>query len=126
MSNPVNFQRRALLRGASAASLAIGSGAAPAAIAATKADPWDRASQIAARFKRPLAFRKQDFVITAYGAKPCQTTQVDGLVGHQKPGKVTTPAAGSADCYAAIRDAIAACHKAGGGRVLIPAGNWLV
>ena len=126
MSNPVNFQRRALLRGASAASLAIGSGAAPAAIAAAKADPWDRAKQIAARFKRPLTFRKQDFVITSYGAKPCETTRIDGLVGHQTPGKVTTPAAGAPDCYAAIRDAIAACHKAGGGRVVIPAGNWLV
>src|SRR5262245_20394823 len=32
---------------------------------------------------------------------------------------------GTADCTAAIASAIAACHAAGGGRVLVPAGSWL-
>src|SRR5215216_2872078 len=48
-------------------------------------------------------FPRRDFVITAFGAKP----------------------GGQADNTEAIRKAIAACHKAGGGRVVIPAGEWL-
>ena len=35
-----------------------------------------------------------------------------------------TPALPSHDCHGAIAAAIAACNQAGGGRVLIPAGNW--
>ncbi|MGH7621968.1 MAG: glycoside hydrolase family 28 protein, partial [Gemmatimonadaceae bacterium] len=34
-------------------------------------------------------------------------------------------AGGTADCSAAIRDAIGACHQAGGGRVVVPAGRFL-
>ena len=124
MTQPVNFQRRALLRAAAAAAVALGS--ASTAIAAASTDPWDKATKIAARFKRPLVFRKQDFPITKFGAAPCDTREIDGYLGHHAEGKVRTPAEGAPDCYAAIRDAIAACHKAGGGRVLIPAGNWLV
>ena len=123
MTNPVNFQRRALMRAASAAGLALGAGAP--ALAAAKADPWRKAQEIADKFKCPLVFRKEDFVITAHGAQACKAVEIDGLVGHHTPGKVSTPAPGSHDCYAAIRDAIAACNKAGGGRVVIPAGNWL-
>ena len=35
-----------------------------------------------------------------------------------------TPAPGSTDCYPGFAAAIAACHQAGGGRVVIPAGDW--
>lgn len=48
-------------------------------------------------------FPKRDFVITAYGAKP----------------------GGEFKNTEAIRKAIEACHKAGGGRVVVPAGVWL-
>src|SRR5215213_8967888 len=48
-------------------------------------------------------FPKRDFVITDFGAKP----------------------GGEADNTEAIRRAVAACHKAGGGRVVVPAGHWL-
>ncbi|MBW8901912.1 MAG: glycoside hydrolase family 28 protein, partial [Massilia sp.] len=41
-------------------------------------------------------------------------------------GLVATPAPGAYDCYMAIATAIAECSRAGGGRVVIPAGNWLV
>ena len=33
---------------------------------------------------------------------------------------------GQTDCRPAISQAIAACHEAGGGRVVVPAGEWLV
>lgn len=127
----IDTRRRALLRGAGAASLALGGGALslPAAADAMAhdrpSDPWRQAEAIAGRFKTPLVFRKQDFPITAHGAKPCKVITVKGFVGHHEPGMVSTPAPGAHDCYPAIAAAIAACARAGGGRVLIPAGAWL-
>lgn len=53
-----------------------------------------------ARIKAPT-FPDRDFVITAFGARP------------------------GADCTDAIHAAIEACHQAGGGRVVVPAGEWL-
>jgi unsaturated rhamnogalacturonyl hydrolase len=53
-----------------------------------------------ARIKAPT-FPDRAFAITDYGAKP------------------------GADCTDAIQAAIAACNKAGGGRVVVPAGEWL-
>ncbi|HKD04429.1 MAG TPA: glycoside hydrolase family 28 protein [Bryobacteraceae bacterium] len=52
---------------------------------------------------KPPTFPKRDFDITKYGA-------VNG---------------GEKDCTGAIRDAIAACTAAGGGRVVVPAGVFL-
>ena len=65
-------------------------------------DPWSQASQILARIKAPI-FPARDFPITKFGA-----------VGN-----------GKADCTAAFAKAIDACNKAGGGRVVIPAGEFL-
>jgi polygalacturonase len=48
-------------------------------------------------------FPSQDFVITDFGAKP----------------------GGTNDNTEAIRKTIAACHAAGGGRVVVPAGEWM-
>ena len=52
----------------------------------------------------PPTFANHDFSILYYGAK----------------------ADGTTDCLPAIKSAIAACNKAGGGRVMIPAGNFFV
>lgn len=60
---------------------------------------WDAESAILTRIHAPT-FPAQDFPITLYGAK------ADGVT----------------DCTNAIRQAIAACHAAGGGRVVVPAG----
>jgi polygalacturonase len=95
------------------------------AAAATARDPWAEADAIIARCRQPIAFLQQDFVITAYGAKPCDVAQVDGFAGYRKPGKVNAPVDGAPDSHSAIKAAINACHAAGGGRVVIPAGNWL-
>jgi polygalacturonase len=125
----MNPQRRTLLRAASvsAAGLTMGACALPrSGDSAAAGDPWARAQRIVDQFKTPIAFRKQDFVITAYGAAPCRAIMVKGYVEHHEEGQVSTPAPGSPDCYAAIAAAIAACSAAGGGRVVIPAGNWLV
>jgi len=69
-------------------------GAAPSQAAA-----WDQVPKILARIKVPT-FAKRDFDITKYGAAP-------------DPAK---------DCTEAIAKAIDACNRAGGGRVVVPAG----
>src|SRR5687768_10642310 len=70
--------------------------------AAAAADPWARVPEILKRIKPPT-FPKRDFVVTKYGAV----------------------ADGQTDSTEAFRKAIAACHKAGGGRVVVPAGTFL-
>src|SRR5687767_12323864 len=66
-------------------------------------DPWqDEYPKILARIKPPR-FPKRNFSILKYGAK----------------------AGGTVDCREAINKAIDACNKAGGGRVVIPAGEFL-
>ncbi|PWF39483.1 glycoside hydrolase family 28 protein [Massilia glaciei] len=122
---PTNPRRRALLRGTSAAGLLAASGCAQLPMAPTGAgDPWLRAQAIIDRFAVPHAFRQEDFPITAYGAKAATLASVTGKPTDETTGKMDSPAAGSHDNHGAIAAAIAACHKAGGGRVLIQAGNW--
>ncbi|ACB77543.1 glycoside hydrolase family 88 protein [Opitutus terrae] len=61
---------------------------------------WSDYEAVLARIQPPT-FPDRDFPITDFGAKP------------------------DADCTDAIRAAIDACHQAGGGRVVVPAGEWL-
>ena len=95
------FDRREFLK-----SIAIGSvGAAlfPSLAFSQAADPWTTEyPKILARIKPPK-FPKRDFSILKYGAK----------------------AGGTIDCREAINKAIEACSKAGGGRVMVPAGVFL-
>ena len=65
-------------------------------------DPWSQASQILARIKAPV-FPERDFPISKFGAV----------------------ANGKSDCTEAFAKAIDACNKAGGGRVVVPAGEFL-
>lgn len=124
---PFHPKRRALLRTVPAASLLF-SGVTAAAPVARKAvtspDPWQRANDIIARFATPLVFRKEDFDVTAYGAKPASMVQVRGQIASLVDGVLATPAPGSPDSHPAIAAAIAACHAKGGGRVVIPKGDW--
>ncbi len=117
-------QRRALLKAVSSGSLALASGAGVAALA--PGDPWVHAQAIMDRFKKPVSFRKQDFLITAYGAAPCALVKAKAWVSFIDEEMVDTPAPGATDCHPAIAQAIQACHEAGGGRVVIPKGAWLV
>ncbi|MFZ5497171.1 MAG: glycoside hydrolase family 88 protein [Verrucomicrobiota bacterium] len=61
---------------------------------------WGDYERVLARIRTPV-FPDRDFPITGFGAKP------------------------GADCTEAIKAAIAACHQAGGGRVVVPPGEWL-
>ena len=122
MNVKVNEKRRAMMKALPASSLVL-AGGAHAAIAE---DPWGRAQEIATRLSKPLKFRDQDFPITQFGAAPCKLVQVKAWVSHDDQEQIGTQAPGSKDCYPAIKAAIEAAHKAGGGRVVIPAGNWYV
>ena len=81
---------------------ALGACASAPTIADAPAVSWKTAGEILARVKAPQ-FSAHDFAITDYGAV----------------------AGGAQDCSAAIAKAIAACNAAGGGRVVVPAGDWL-
>lgn len=63
---------------------------------------WDQADEILARIHAP-EFPNREFNIVDYGA-------IEG---------------GEADCTEAFAKAIEACHDAGGGRVVVPAGTFL-
>jgi polygalacturonase len=63
---------------------------------------WKTADEIVARIRPPI-FPARDFPITDFGAT----------------------AAPASDSSTAIRKAIEACHAAGGGRVVVPAGDFL-
>ena len=119
----MNPQRRTLLKGAGAATALLTTTPLRAAM---ENDPWSRADAIRARFAKPLAFPKRDFPITAHGARPCRMVTVQAYLDSDQGVKtgVETPAPGSPDAYPAISAAIAAASKAGGGRVLVPAGHW--
>ena len=97
---PCHITRRSFLAasGLGTASLLVPGLWAPA----RAADPWARADAIVAGIKVPT-FPARDFPITRYGAA----------------------GDGRTDCTAAIAKAIAACHQAGGGRVVVPAGTFL-
>ena len=64
---------------------------------------WDNLSAIMKKIVPPT-FANRDYSILKYGAKADSKT----------------------DCLPAIKSAITACNKAGGGRVVIPAGTYLV
>jgi polygalacturonase len=103
-----HFSRRTFLRGAGGAAAAwlvpsaIASAAHPAWQAPAARQGWILAADILARIVPPK-FPARDFPITASGG-----------VGD-----------GARDATDAIRQAITACHAAGGGRVVVPRGVFL-
>jgi polygalacturonase len=68
----------------------------------SSAAAWERAADIVKNVRAPT-FPDRKFLITAYGARP------DGATMNTR----------------AISDAIGACSKSGGGRVIVPAGRFL-
>ena len=114
--------RRGFLKTATVAGLAL-SGPARA-LAAAVPDPWKAAAGIAQRLANPVKFRKADYVVTDFGAAPCKLVPVKAWVSFEDQADLPAPAPGAKDCYAAIKAAIEKCHAEGGGRVVIPKGDW--
>ncbi|MEW6342007.1 MAG: glycoside hydrolase family 28 protein [Pseudomonadota bacterium] len=73
-------------------------------------------------------FPGTDFMVTSYGAQPCAvvaaTNPYTGSSSPTSPGASQTNAAGAFDSRPAFLAAIQACNAAGGGRVVVPSGNW--
>ena len=119
--------RRGFLKTAAVTGLAL-SGPAHALAAARKAaaagDPWRQADAIANRLAHHVKFRDVDYVVTDFGAAPCKLVPVQAWVSFEDQATLQTPAPGAQDCYAAFKAAIEKCHADGGGRVVIPRGDW--
>jgi len=98
MGMALKLSRRAFLQSASLGCGTLAMSWLPRMVVAG----WDDVPAILARI-RPPVFPNRNFDITKYGA-----------VGD-----------GVKDCSEAIRAAIAACSRAGGGRVFVPAGDYL-
>ena len=123
----INTERRNFVHALSTGGLALAGGASllpSTAVAAVDGDPWLQAQAIADRLAKPVSFRKADYPITQFGAKPCQLAKVKAWISLEEQDTIDSPVAGSPDSYGAIAKAIATCHQEGGGRVVIPAGNW--
>ncbi len=87
-------------------------------------DPWQKAQDIVDRLAKPLKFRAADYRITEFGAVTCELKKVKSWISFEEQDNLSTPVASAKDIYPAIAQAIKTCHEAGGGRVIIPAGNW--
>ncbi|MDR3412539.1 MAG: glycoside hydrolase family 28 protein [Formivibrio sp.] len=74
------------------------------------------------------AFKNVDYDVVAYGAAQCtvisQTNPYVVASSPVSPGADKTHAPSSFDSRPAFLAAIVACNAAGGGRVVVPSGNW--
>lgn len=76
-----------------------------------------------------MRYRRRDYDVTAYGGRPCSVVPATSPYTNvakspSSPGSDFTPAPSAADSRPAFLAAIEACHREGGGRVVVPAGNW--
>lgn len=94
-----------------------GEGGAAARIAASLAHVSER------------LFRPRDYDVTAYGAQRCAVVPATSPYTNTakspaSPGSEHTPAPSAPDSRPAFLAAIEACHREGGGRVVVPPGHW--
>ena len=115
------MQRRNFVKLFSASSLL----ALPSINEAKNQDPWSKSNDIVQSFKKPLSFKNRDYPITDFGAKECEVKIRDIWIAFEKKVAQETPLREGFDSHSAINNAISKCHANGGGRVVIPSGNWL-
>ncbi len=120
----IDQRRRNFMQAASAGLSLAAVNPARATSVTPPPDPWEQAKAIIDRFAQPIKFRDQDFLITDHGAVSSKVVPVTAWMSFVDKATINTPAPDATDCYPAITKAIAECNKAGGGRVVIPAGNW--
>ncbi|XAH26341.1 glycoside hydrolase family 28 protein [Xylophilus sp. GW821-FHT01B05] len=75
------------------------------------------------------SFPPRDFLVTDYGAQACTVVDspnpyTNAALSPPSAGSDKTQAPGAFDARPAFLAAIQACNAAGGGRVVVPAGNW--
>src|SRR6516165_12404040 len=131
----VALTRRGFLAGAAASCTLLERSASAPSYArgpdSSTGDPWRQAELIVKRLAwlgdTPERRRRElrQLYVTSFGATQCQLVEVPLIYTSSTtsaPG--LAPAPGSPDNYAAFAAAVAACNRAGGGRVIVPAGNW--
>ena len=131
----VALTRRGFLAGAAASCTLLERSASAPSYArgpdSSTGDPWRQAELIVNRLawlgdtpeRRWRELRQ--FYVTSFGATQCQVVVVPLIyTSSTTSASGLTPALGSPDNYAAFAAAVAACNRAGGGRVIVPAGNW--
>jgi len=74
-------------------------------------------------------FRRREYDVTAFGARPCTVAATTSPYTNTakspvSPGSDFTPTPNAFDSRAAFLAAIEACHREGGGCVVVPSGNW--
>ena len=87
-------------------------------------NPWAKADAIVKRLRKPLQFKNKTYDILNFGAQTCSLRDVKGEVAHHEFGSISTPDLNAFDCRESITKAINECHQSGGGKVIIPKGNW--
>jgi polygalacturonase len=87
-------------------------------------NPWAHAQSIVDKLRKPLQFKNQTLNILNFGAAPCELRDLQGEIAHHEYGLISTPEKDSFDCRQSIIKAINECHVRGGGKVIIPKGNW--
>ncbi|MBX3432501.1 MAG: glycoside hydrolase family 28 protein [Pirellulales bacterium] len=104
---------RSLKAGTVAAGLvwAMLAGSVSPATADDPGEAWAKLDAVLASIVEP-EIPKRDFAIAEHGAQPTTSPAQDDITGP--------------DSRDAIQAAIEACHAAGGGRVVVPAGRWFV
>jgi polygalacturonase len=133
--NSMHINRRTLLEGTSC--ILSGALAAPLgnAWAGSSEDPIWGANGAADQIVKTLssvsqsAFASRDFSVTDFGAKNCEVVAsknpyTDISKSPTSAGADLTHAHDSLDARPAFLAAIRACNEAGGGRVVVPSGNW--
>ncbi|MBV9784304.1 MAG: glycoside hydrolase family 28 protein [Acidisphaera sp.] len=128
--------RRALLAGTAASSALIGlqrrswGQSLPLLDPQLFGDPWAQAAAIVERLAlveaelEALLRGREVLRVTDFGAQPCQLTQVPIYTSATTLGQGPGPVPGAFDNYPAFAAAIAAAHRSGGRKVVVPAGNW--
>ena len=90
-----------------------------------QSDPWQRSRDIASSFKNLFFFKDIDYPITDFGAQECKVETAEIWISFEKKIKQEKPIKNGFNSCEAINAAIQKCHSNGGGRVVIPSGNWL-
>src|SRR5262252_8149970 len=132
----VALTRRSFLAGAAASCSRLERGASAPTYAAAGSDggtgdPWRQAALIVNHLAwlgdTPERRRRElrQFYVTSFGAAQCQLVEVPLIyISSTTSASGFAPASASPDNYAAFAAAVAACNRAGGGRVIVPAGDW--
>ncbi|MGA2854013.1 MAG: glycoside hydrolase family 28 protein [Verrucomicrobiota bacterium] len=125
-TKPSDLRRASIICPALLIAIALSTVAPPAAAGTAAPKAWSQVPAILSRIVPPT-FPNGELVVTNYGLRAGQRGTM-GTFFKSREFVITDYGAvgdGTTDCTRAFADAIAACNKAGGGSVIVPAGKFL-